>query len=236
MNQKQLILLVIIISASLILAFSLLFLVVHFFPEWIGIETSETELKEKGIKKVALPPLINQIYVSKEKIDEFQNSALINDVLNFRNDSLQKLIFTLNKQILDLYNKNTIFTDSIKKLSETDKSKLEQQKELNDSIRTLYSNLTKANNQVKLLEKRSEDYEKWLSRKYDSLETKNFTEFAKIYNNSNPNEIAKILEQIEERDAAFILKNMNKKKAGKILEAMQPERAAAILLLGADDR
>ena len=63
-----------------------------------------------------------------------------------------------------------------------------------------------------------------MRKKYDSLSIKNFDEFAKIYNNSNPRDVAKILEQLDERDAAMILKKMNKKKAGKILESMLPRK------------
>ncbi len=236
MNHKQLIIIIIAFSITLILAFTSLFVVYSLFPEWLGIEPKVELTEAEKLKKLALPPLINKIYISKERIDEFQNSSLINDILNFKNDSLQNVIFNLNRQMLDLYKKTSTAQDSIKKIAETNKSNITLNKELNDSISVLYSDLTKSKNQVKLLEKRTEDYERWLSKKYDSLETKNFTEFAKIYNNSNPDEVAKILEQIEERDAAYILKNMNKKKAGKILEAMQPERAAAILLLGADER
>ncbi|MCX6152997.1 MAG: hypothetical protein NT007_02430 [Candidatus Kapabacteria bacterium] len=232
MNIKSVIILIVIIT----LTFSFLLIggavVVKYYPHLIGFN---------GKKKDSLQSKQDTLYVenlmkiNELKLKQMEQSINEKPKLFSQIDSLKKL----NQKMLDSVNfvwKTTKhYQDSINKVHGTLAEVRKTNNFLIDSLTKV--NITnkslKSNND--LSRKKIDDQEKLIQAKNDTIENKNFTYFAKIYNNSNPSDVARILEQIDERDAAKILKLMQKKKAGKVIESMLPERAAAILLLSSND-
>jgi dTDP-glucose pyrophosphorylase len=198
------------------------------FPDDIHkSDTVNTELKIFDL------PVTEMVNVSKNRLEFYEKMLKEKKILEKEKDSLIQTTDFLNDSLMSIYSKK-LKSDSLKIISdELLNDTLVAISKLNDSIFTLNINLKKTENKLKDLEKTVENQEDYIIQEADSLEQVNFGQFAKIYNNTNPQEVAKILEQIDERDAAKILKQMSNKQAGKVLEAMTPENAAAILLLGA---
>lgn len=235
MSPKQLIILSLSVIMLLLLSVLGFFLVYDYDPRLLGFPPRPEDTAQV-VRQETLPQYEVEseptVQLTREEMDAFQADALQKSLLLTQRDSLLKsniFIFdTLNK--LQFFVKH--FNDSLSKVKDSLGKSLKFQLALYDSLGK-YQRLYKgAMSETKSTKEQLKLFEKSIEKKYDSLDEKNFREFAKIYNNSSPQEVARILQQIDEKDAAMILKYMNVKKAGKVLEAMKPENAAAILLLG----
>jgi flagellar motility protein MotE (MotC chaperone) len=177
-----------------------------------------------------------KVELTVSDFDAYQSEKIKGAILRYQNSQnmlrQQKLMDSLSIVMKNI----AVARDSVNRFRDSVSKGANYVKYLNDSLARLsamYNNIAKENANSKTMLK---EREKVFDKKIDSLKAKNFDEFAKIYNNSNPRDVAKILEQLDERDAALILKKMQKKKAGKVLEAMLPENAAAIMVLGVGEK
>ncbi len=227
MNQRQLILILIIATVSLTIVLLSVILIYKFDPSILGYPPVKTEMA--GSDSVSAEKTIE---ITESKLKKFEKNLIEKN--NYKKD--RDSLISLKRSLLDsmslvrgVYSR---FRDSIASVKKILTDSLKIAKHLRDSLRKLENNYNKALEKIDLANKQIEDQENFIIEKTDSNELKNFRVFAKMYDNSSPQDIAKILEQIDERDAAQILKLMKKKKAGKVIDEMLPERAAAILLLG----
>ncbi len=238
MNSKSLIILTIVLALSFILVIGGILALYKYEPTILGLPPNpEDTLKSKQVEYIE-PEILDTFYVeprvelSVAEFDSYQSQLIKNAIMKYQNAQTlaqkQRLLDSLNYLMQNM----KIVRDSIGRYRDSVGKGLSYAKYLNDSLAKLanmYKNIIQESDNAKQMLK---EREKMLEKRHDSLSIKNFDEFAKIYNNSNPKDVAKILEQLDERDAALILKKMQKKKAGKVLEAMLPENAAAIMLLG----
>ncbi|MFP4368860.1 MAG: magnesium transporter MgtE N-terminal domain-containing protein [Candidatus Kapaibacterium sp.] len=236
MNLKQ------ILIFALIAVFSLTFI---FLAAILGIYTVEPSLlgykddtPKDTVRPVVTPEPLPEppamVKISESKLKEFRDNTGRMRELSSEKQELLKNIAALQDSLKNEKDISKSRLDSVGRIKSTVDTNIKQIAYLKDSINTINARLQKAENKLKLAQGLVEDQEKLMAAKMDSLETMNFTTFAKMYDNAEPAEVARILEQIDERDAARILKMMQRKKAGKVLEAMRAESAAAILLLGAN--
>ena len=223
------------ILMSLVIAFVIVvggFVVVYkFFPGLIGIDRQSKHEKTLALKsrgRIKVPNLI----ISKTDYDNMQREIVRNKILKMENLQLT----TDKKKLLDsLITKNELLNtgktsypkmlDSISKIHNTNAK-------LKDSLQKITLSYKQVLSDRERTLKMAEDKEKLLIGQLDSLKNKNLSDFAKIYDNSEPKDVAKILEKIDSKDASKILKLMSKKKAGKVLEVISTERAAEIMRQG----
>lgn len=227
MNKKQLIIILAIATVSITVVLLSVILIYKFDPTILGypplpveIVYADTVAAEKTIE------------ITESKLKKFEKSLIEKNKFKKDRDSLISLKHKLIDSMTSIQEVYNTFRDSISSVKKTLSDSVKIANNLRDSLQKLESNYKKALDKIDLANKQIENQEKFIIKKTDSNELKNFQIFAKMYDNSSPQDIAKILEQIDERDAALILKLMKKKKAGKVIDEMLPERAAAILLLG----
>lgn len=234
MDNKQIIVLVLIIAGAVIATIAIVLGVFTFYPEVIGLE--EEKPNQDSLALLADTVRIDStIEITKDRLEELLTYRNQKFELRQDRDSLQTSADKLIDSIKRVQKKSGKFLDSLNKLAMIKDSVLIQKSKLLDSLNKIYKDLQRKIKEVEIAQKRIEEQDKFLEKKQDSIEIENFKTYAKMYNNSSPTEVAKILEQIDERDASKILKFMQTKKAGKVLESMQPERAAAIMLLGTNE-
>lgn len=232
-EAKQILTMIIIIIVFFLISILSVVGLYFYKPSLLGFPEPQKTIEEKKEQfKIDDIPLTTTINISEKKLQYFEkilkqkkNLLKTKDSLIKNNDNLSdsiKKLFDLRKTAVN----EKMYADSL--LNDT----LKIIRKLYDSIFALNIDLKKSKNKLENLNQTVKDQENYILQESDSLDKVNFQDFAKIYNNTNPDEVAKILEQIDERDAAKILKQMSVKKAGKVLEAMTPENAAAILLLG----
>lgn len=241
MNLRQLVIGFIVLAVISAILLGSLLAVFEYKPEWIGLPAKidstqaakQIEMpKPKPVKPVYIEPAVK---ITEKQLALFENGMINLEIMKQKKDSLIRLEKFLRDSLYKNYVQSKSMQDSVKRAIFNMDNAVKNQNFVNDSLNRLSAEYKKALDRNETLKKRLEIYEKAMASKNDTLETKNFNTFAKIYDNAAPTEVAKILEQIDERDAAKILKIMSKKKAGKVLEAMKPENAAAILLLGAGE-
>ncbi len=227
MSTKTLIM----ILLSLIIAFVIVvggfFSIYKFAPSWIGLEKpSVTYTKSGKVKKYYREPSIS---IEKGEFDDMQNKILRVELLEH---NISSLVVDKNKM------SDTI--SNLKNLISTGKTSLPNMK---DSISAIHKNITKLKDSLsKLLilyssalnerdaaKKNLDELKKNMLETTDSVKNKSLSEFAKIYDNSEPAKVAKILESINSKDASRILKLMSKKKAGKVLDVMNTDTVAKIM-------
>ncbi len=222
MSTRQIIILIISIPVMLTVILAALFMVYKYDRTMLGFPP-EISPEDTVVQMIEIPDYrlkeMETAMIEKEKLSRQRDSILkekkrlldsmmsITDILNTSGDTLSKVHDLLNET----------------------KSAAQKWK---DSIRKIQRELKNTYARVNLAEERIKSQQKMMEFRKDSLADANFSQFAKIYENSDPKEVARILEQIDEKDAAEILKKMNKRKAGKVIDAMLPESAAAILKLG----
>lgn len=237
MSAKRLIIIAIILAMSFVLIFGGILALYKYEPTFLGLPPNPQDTMIKVVEHVE-PEILDTFYVeprvelSVSEFDAYQSQMIKSAILRYQNAQTM----TQKQHILDSLNwvmaNMKVVRDSINKYRDSISKGLNYAKYLNDSLSKLsnmYRSIIQENDNAKKMLK---ERDKVNDKRHDSLSAKNFDEFAKIYNNSNPKDVAKILEQLDERDAALILKKMQKKKAGKVLESMLPENAAAIMLLG----
>lgn len=238
MNQKVIIAITLTIVIAFLLVVGGIVAVYKYYPTYLGLPPNPQDTLKPKVVEYKEPEVIDTVYVEPRievpvtEYDMFQSAQIKNAILKYQQTDALAQKQRMADSLANVLKNMAVVRDSIKKIQDSIGRHINYSKALNDSIAKLserYNSLVKENENTKNLMKENS---KSLDKKYDSLSIKNFEDFAKIYNNSNPRDVAKILEQLDERDAALILKKMNKKKAGKILEAMLPENAAAIMVLG----
>ncbi|OGU10562.1 MAG: hypothetical protein A2X63_05020 [Ignavibacteria bacterium GWA2_35_8] len=223
------------ILMSLVIAFVIVvggFVVVYkFFPGMIGIDKKSQQSRTMALRakgKIKVPNLL----ISKTDFDDMQKAVVRNKLLKMENLQLN----AEKKNLLDsITAKNELLStgktsyprmlDSISKIHKTNA----KMKDTLSKITLLYKQVLSDRERVA---KMTEEKEKLLIGQLDSLKNKNLSDFAKIYDNSEPKEVAKILEKVDSKDASKILKLMSKKKAGKVLDMISTERAAEIMRQG----
>lgn len=100
---------------------------------------------------------------------------------------------------------------------------------LKDSLSKLKKELDKIENNFASAKKKISSLENRLAGGLDSTKLAQYSNFAKIYNNSSSEEVAKILQNMKALESAYILKMMSKKKAGKVIESLDTKYAAEVL-------
>jgi flagellar motility protein MotE (MotC chaperone) len=219
------------ILLSLIIAFVIViggFLTVYkLAPGWIGLEKpSVTYTKSGNQKKYYKEPVIS---LKKSEFDEMQNKII--------------RVNLLEHQIITLTADRTRLADTITKLGNLISSSKTSLPNMQDSISNIHKNTANLRDSLAKLgtlyaaavserdaaRKTMDETKKNMLGTTDSVKNKSLSEFAKIYDNSEPNEVAKILEKIDTKDASKILKLMSKKKAGKVLDVMNPDKVAEIM-------
>jgi flagellar motility protein MotE (MotC chaperone) len=232
--KRQIIIVVTVFSIIIILALLAAYGIYRFYPEWIGLSSSNETTDQILQNPADTTVLIPKVVIPQSKLDEIQfaklNNELLQGYIDRQNNWNNLLIDSINK----IHQKYFAMKDSVDKTIGRVSDSQNNLGKMNDSLNSLNGQVLKLQNDNKLMQTRLQAYDKFMEKRFDSLQTVNFKNYASIYNNSSPSEVAKILEQIDEQDASSILKFMQKKKAGKVLDAMLPERAAAILLLGAN--
>lgn len=228
MNNKQLVIIISVASFSITTLFLLFFSAYKYQPQWLGLPNPADTIPKK-YDTVYIEPTVN---ITKNKLAHLEKEISTKNYLVKEKDSLKReRLFLLDsiKYYKSLVSKNV---DSTKRVLSTLNQTKTKKDKLSDSLYKLNSQYKDAISQIELKKQTIENQEKLLTQKTDSLTLINFGQFAKLYNNANPQDVAKILEQLDEEDAAKILKLMSKKKAGKVIEALPAEKAATILLLG----
>lgn len=231
MSSKQLLIIILVASFSLTFIIIAIVGVYKYDPAMLGYESEKKDTIP--IDTIVFEPTI---LVSEKKLSQLEYGLVEKANIKAQKDAIYNEKMKLLDSIKRVYGFISYYKDSIAKVNKNLGASGSTVQFLQDSLLKVYAQLQDALAKNKNAQKRIEDQENFLSKKVDTLESKNFEDFAKLYNNANPKDVAKILEQIDERDAAKILKLMQKKKAGKIIESMLPERAAAILLLGAGEK
>ncbi len=220
---------------SLIIAFVIVvggFVVVYkFFPGMIGIDKKSQQSRTMALRtkgKIKVP----NITLSKTDFDNLVKESLRNKTLISENKQLlndkKNLTDSLAKKIELLATGKTSYPrmlDSINKINRN-------YAKLRDSLQKITLSYKQVLSDRERASKMTEEKEKLLIGQLDSLKNKNLSDFAKIYDNSEPKDVAKILEKIDSKDASKILKLMSKKKAGKVLDVISTERAAEIMRQG----
>ncbi len=243
MDKKQLTMVIYILSIFFLLIFGGLISIYFVNPSLIGLapknligkdstakSTINTNDKAINSNNIPINPSItislNRV-LELEKIEQQKNnydSAInnMNNTVKLLRDSVSNLL-SIKINVNDTISKANLKYDNLSK----------ENIRIIDSLNKIMVNYNKDKQRLVLLENRVKSQEDFISKQQDSLELKNFADFAKMYNGVAPADVARILEQIDERDAAKILKLMQSRKASKVLEAMPSEKSAAILLLGA---
>ncbi len=234
MNNRTVVLLVVIVTMTMTLSFLALFYVKEYHPTLLGLpplpkDTTVVEIPEEVT-------LAETYEITKEKLYALEKEIAKKEALKRKSDSLSKTIKELKK--LDSINQVEIkkYQDSL--IPKKDEKLISSQtfsQLLKDSIDKLVNDKKKLESKSNIAQEKLKKQELSLIEKLDSTQQINFEQFAKIYNNSTPAEVAKILEKMDEKDAAAILKRMQKRKAGKVIDAMDPQKAAMILLLAGDN-
>ncbi|TAL67292.1 MAG: hypothetical protein EPN82_15070 [Bacteroidetes bacterium] len=231
MSTKSLMMILISLVTAFVIVVGGFIVVYKFFPGFIGIDrksNQERTMTSKSKSKKNVP----NITISKTEFDELIRESVRN-----------KILVSENKQLL---NNQKNLADSLSKKNEllsTGKTSYPKMLDSIAKIHGIYAKLRDSLQKVTLLYKQvlsdidritktSQEKEKLLLGQLDSIKNKNLSDFAKIYDNSEPKDVAKILEKIDSKDASKILKLMSKKKAGKVLEAISTERAAEIMRQG----
>lgn len=239
MDKKQLTISIVILSLLFLIIFGGLLGVYFINPSLIGLAPKKLlekdTIKKEIIKKIKKDniPVNPSIIISMDRAFQIEE---IEKQRNLLDSTKNKLVVEL-KSLQDSIKNLTVIKNSIKDtISKTNlkyQNVTKENSRILDSLNKIISNYNKDKQKLVLLENRVKSQEEFISKQQDSLEQKNFTDFAKMYNGVAPQDVARILEQIDERDAARILKMMQSRKASKVLEAMPSEKSAAILLLGA---
>ncbi len=239
MDKRQLTIAIAILSVLFLVIFGGLLTVYFVNPSLIGLAPKKL-LTQDSVKKVEPVKIVkDKIPVNPTIVISMERALQIEEVEKQRNnlDSTSKKlntdIKTLQDSIVNLTKIKKQVKDTISKTNLKYDNLSKENKRVLDSLNNILSNYNKDKQKLVLLENRVKSQEDFISRQQDSLEQKNFTDFAKMYNGVAPADVARILEQIDERDASKILKMMQSRKASKVLEAMSSEKSAAILLLGA---
>jgi len=236
MDKKQLTMAIIILSATFLLLIGGLLTVYFINPSLVGLEPKN--LIKKNNEKHIIDQL-NQtgieptVLISLERAIELDNIEKDNIKLDSTIKIKEGRIVGLVDSLSSIYSKKISFKDTVSVINQKFNRLLANNKILNDSLNKIIRDYDKDRQRMALLENRIKSQEDFIVKQQDSLEIKNFADFAKMYNGVAPKDVARILEQIDERDAARILKMMSSRKAGKVLESMTAEKSAAILLLGA---
>jgi flagellar motility protein MotE (MotC chaperone) len=232
MSLKNVIILLVVITLS----FSLLLLggaaVMKYYPSLVGFPSTK---KDSSNNKQDTLYVENLIKISENKYRQMEQSIAEKSKLFHLIDSLKGVNNKMADSINQVKKLTHVFEDSVGKVQNLVNGARKTNSWLIDSLTKVNILNKNLKSTIDLTKKQFDEQNKLILSKNDTLENKNFTYFAKIYNNSEPASVAKILEQIDYRDAAKILKLMQKKKAGKVIESMLPERAAAILLLSSND-
>lgn len=231
MNSKQIIIIVVVIAGAFLAILVSMIAVITYYPSVAGLENEESQDTTKA-KTVKAKPGEKWISIRESKLQELESYFDKSRNLQQINDSLIKQSAAINDSARKVFGMRTAFTDSVDSWKKNFNDLGQVNNKLRDSIAKITQDLKQSEDKLKSAQSKIDDQDKYINRKLDTLETKNFETYAKIYNNATPADVAKILSQIDERDASKILKMMSAKKASKVLESMKPEQAAAILLLG----
>lgn len=241
MNSRTIIIgITILIFAFAIILFALLG-VFKYKPEWVGLPPNIDSTKIGTHSLVHNPTpirpvsVLNTIEISESKLASLEAGLSANEYLKSKKDSIISITKMLRDSIDRITKNINYYKDSVNRWRYNNNLSEKKAKYLSDSLQKIQNDYKTALEKAENAKKRLEDMESIYNRKTDSLQVKNFSIFAKMYNSAKPQEVARILEQLDERDAAKILKLMQQKKAGKVIEAMKPENAAAILLLGSGE-
>lgn len=230
MDQRQIIIGFIVLIASFLVILLIIISMISFYPSIIGLDkifvADSVSADGTVIKKV------HPVTITSEELENFEKSLIEKNRILQERDSLDKSLASMLDSIRTIYDKTSNIRDSIESVSGRSNIIVNENVSLRDSLAALRRELESALQRISIAREQLKSTEGYLSMKLDSIEYKNFTDFAKIYNNSNPADVARILEQIDQRDAARILKMMQARKAGKVIEHMKPENAAVMLLLG----
>lgn len=245
MNHKKLIITIVSLMMAVVIGIAALLFLYKYKPQYLGLpmnpQDSIAQVEEERQKlliaqmKAKENPKVN---ISLDEFNRMQSQLLKNAILRHQNESIKKQKDYLYDSLKHVSSGVQPARDSLAMLKDSFQISRNYIEYLNDSLNKLsamYNSAIKTNDQEKKAKAKAKEDEAAKAKakaEADSLRIKNLTQYAKIYNASNPREVARILEQLDEKDAAFIIKNMNKKKAAKVLESMLPEEAAAIMLLG----
>jgi flagellar motility protein MotE (MotC chaperone) len=234
MNNKSIVILIVVVTIAMTLSFLGLFYVKEYNPTWLGLPPNPQDTM-----RIEIPDTVTiaETYeITKEKLHELEKEIAKKESYVKKADSLSKMIKDLKK--LESISKVEIkkYQDSL--IPKKDEKLISSQtfsQLLKDSINKLITEKEKLESKKNIASEKLKKQEQLLVEKMDSTQQMNFDVFAKIYNNSTPDDVAKILEKMDEKDAAAILKRMQKRKAGKVIDAMDPQKAAMILLLAGQD-
>lgn len=230
---------------AVVIGIAALLFLYKYKPQYLGLPMSpadsiaQVEEEREKLRIAQMKAKENpKVKISLDEFNRMQSQLLKNAILRHQNESIKKQKDYLHDSLTHVAKDMQPARDSLAMLRDSFQISKNYAKYLNDSLTKLsnmYNSAVKSNEQIKKEKAKAKEDEKIKAKakvEADSARVKNLTQYAKIYNTSNPREVAKILEQLDEKDAAFIIKNMNKKKAAKVLESMLPEEAAAIMLLG----
>lgn len=239
MDKKQLTIAIVILSILFLIIFGGLIGVYFTNPSLIGLAPKDL-LKKDTLKQVKVPkinkdkvPVNPSIVISMERAYQIEAIENERNSLDSAKTKLSNEVKILQDSIKSLTTIKNAVKDTISKSNLKYQNLTKENKRILDSLNKIFADYNKDRQKLVLLENRVKSQEEFIARQQDSLEQKNFADFAKMYNGVAPQDVARILEQIDERDAARILKMMQSRKASKVLEAMPSEKSAAILLLGA---
>ena len=229
MSQRVVILLAIIVSLSFLGLLGGIYAVVKYKPTWVGLPANPQDTVKVNVDTTYVKPTIE---VTQEDYEKFQIAKNQIKYLKFQKDSIIDSKIKVMDSLIKAYKGTSVAKEETKRIRDSLIKSRKDNGWLQDTLRKVADNFSKASKDKATLEKRVKEQEKFIEVKTDTVENKNFEEYAKIYENTNPAAVARVLEQLDERDAAKILKAMSKKKAGKVLEFMKSEKATTILLLG----
>jgi hypothetical protein len=231
MTARQLIIGIMVLAASFLILVLVAISVISYYPSLVGLDNlfpndSISAENEKNIRK------LKPVTITTEEFENFEKSLAEKERIKRERDSLDNSVAHMMDSIRLVYESTEYIRDSISKVTGLSGSLMDENQSLRDSLDKVAKYLQDSLRKLSVTRNQLNVTEKFLTSRLDSLELKNYQEFAKIYNNSNPADVARILEQIDQRDAARILKMMQARKAGKVIEQMKPENAAMMLLLG----
>ena len=145
--------------------------------------------------------------IPKAKIKEFEAEVERRKELDKQKDSLLKLIATIRRKDTSLINELDSYKDSLMPAKERHIDSVKKfTNNLQDSINNLFEEIRQSQNEIDLAEEKIKEQKEYIESGIDSSTMANYTNFAKIYNNTNPQKVAEQLERLPEKDAAVILK------------------------------
>jgi len=238
MNQRQIILIVMIVSIPITVIVIALAIVSRYYPTLIGLPpnpedtlTVDTFKEENSAQNIDSSLIDPKIEIPRSILDDWQFKLMLyevtkaeRDTFEMQNRILNDTILSLTAQLLAAKDSFNLKSGEFSRLSTISLAKddtVEQKSRLISALQLQIKSLTEKLN-AKQAESELEQQKKLAN---DAL----YKEFAQIYGNSEPARVARILEKLPPEDSYRILSQIDKKKAGKIIDVMKAEYSAELL-------